>query len=136
MNSQYLCPQCRGHLRVGDYIVFKIRNTRREKGLLLIHPELGNYSCLKHPDFYFEEGERIDFYCPLCMQSLDAALDENLVHVVMIDEQQTEHEIYFSRIAGEQRTYQVSEDGIKASGEHSYYFARFKMMDELVPFLN
>ncbi len=104
--------------------------------MLLLHPEVGNYSSMKHPDFYFEEGERIDFYCPLCMQSLDAAMDENLVQVLMIDEQQNEQEIYFSRIAGKKRTYQVSEDGVEASGEHSYYFARFKMMDELVPFLN
>ena len=103
---------------------------------MLIHPELGNYSSLKHQDFYFEEGERIDFYCPLCLQSLDAAMDENLVQVVMIDEQQTEHEVYFSRIAGEKRTYQVSDDGIIARGEHSHYFARFKMAEKLVPFLN
>ena len=27
--------------------------------MLLIHPELGNYSSIKHPQFHFEEGERI-----------------------------------------------------------------------------
>jgi hypothetical protein len=136
MENQYLCPHCRGHLRVGDYIVFKIRNTLREKGLLLLHPEIGNYSSIKHPQFHFIEGERIDFFCPICMQSLDAVVDENLVHVLMIDKQQTEHEIYFSRIAGEQSTYQVSEEGTKATGEHSYRYTHFKMSDELIHFLN
>ncbi len=136
MNNQYLCPYCRGHIRVGDYIVFKIRNTRREKGLLLVHPEVGNYSSIKHPLFHFEEGERIDFFCPLCLQSLDAEVDENLVHVVMVDELQTEHEIYFSRIAGEQSTYQVSEEGIKATGEHSHRYTIFKMSDELFQYLD
>ena len=110
MENHYLCPHCRGHLRVGECIVFKIRNTRREKGLLLLHPENGTYTSIKHPQFHFEEGERIDFFCPLCMNHLDAALDENLVHVIMIDQDQNEHEIYFSRIAGAQNTYQISED--------------------------
>jgi hypothetical protein len=103
-----MCPHCRGHLKVGECIVFKIRNTRREKGLLLMHPKGDNYSGVKHPTFYSEQGERIDFFCPICMQSLDAALDENMVHVLMIDSDGDEHQIYFSRIAGEQNTYQIS----------------------------
>ena len=136
MNNQIMCPQCRGHLRVGEYIVFKIRNTRREKGLLLLHPEVGNYSSIKHPGFHFEEGERIDFFCPLCMQSLDAALDENLVHVLMLDEHMTVHEIYFSRIAGERSTYKVSEEGVTVTGEHSHRYTIFKMPNELIRYLH
>lgn len=135
MENQYVCPQCRGHLRVGEYIVFKIRNKRREKGLLLLHPEVGNYTSIKHPKFRFEEGERVDFFCPICMQSLDANLDENLVHVVMVDEQLKEHEIYFSRIAGEQSTYKVSDQGITACGEHSHRYTIFKMPDKLIQYL-
>ncbi|MCK5066388.1 MAG: hypothetical protein KAR16_03070 [Bacteroidales bacterium] len=108
MENQYMCPHCRGYLKVGDCIVFKIRNTRREKGLLMMHQEGDNYSGVKHPLFYSEEGERIDFFCPICMQSLDASLDENLVQVIMIDSSGYEQKIYFSRIAGEHSTYQVS----------------------------
>lgn len=135
MENQYVCPQCRGHLRIGEYIVFKIRNDRREKGLLLLHPEVGNYTSIKHPDFHFEEGERVDFFCPICMNSLDADLDENLVHVVMIDKHMTEHEIYFSRIAGEKSTYKVSEQGITVCGEHSHRYTIFKFPDKLVKYL-
>ena len=113
MESHYLCPHCRGHLRVGEYIVFKIRNARREKGLLLLLPEAGNCSSIKQPQFHYEEGERMDFFCPLCLQHLDTALDESLVQLILIDEQQNEHEIYFSRIAGEQSTFQISEDFIQ-----------------------
>ena len=136
MENQYVCPQCRGHLRVGEYIVFKIRNQQREKGLLLIHPEVGNYTSIKHPQFQFKEGERVDFFCPICMQSLNAELDENLVHVVMIDESGTGHEIYFSRIAGEKSTYKVSEKEITACGEHSHRYTIFKFPDKLVQFLH
>lgn len=109
MENQYLCPHCRGYLKVGECIVFKIRNTRREKGLLMMHQEGENYTGIKHPTFYSEEGERIDFYCPLCMQSLDSAVDENLVQISMIDSDGIEQEIYFSRIAGEESTYQLSD---------------------------
>ena len=135
MKNHYLCPHCRGHLRVGDYIVFKIRNTKRDKGLLLMHPEVGNYTSVKHPAFNFKEGERVDFYCPICMSSLDAAIDENLVQVIMIDEEEKEHEIYFSRIAGEKSTLKVSDDGVMMTGIHSYRYTHFKMPDKHIPYL-
>ncbi len=135
MDNHYLCPHCRGHLKVGDHIIFKIRNTRREKGLLLLHPDVGEYSSIKHPQLHFQEGERIDFFCPICLQTLDAAIDENLVHVLMIDSQHTEHEIYFSRIAGEQSTYKVSEGNVTETGEHSYRYTQFKMSDEFIQYL-
>ena len=75
----------------------------------MMHQEGENYSGIIHSTFYSEEGERIDFYCPLCMQSLDAAMDENLVQVRMIDSSGYEQDIYFSRIPGEQSSYQVSD---------------------------
>ena len=102
-----MCPHCRGYLKVGDCIVFKIRNTRREKGLLMMHQDGASFSSVKHPLFYAESGERIDFYCPLCMQSLDAAEDENLIRVLLIESDGNEHEVYFSPIPGEQSTYQL-----------------------------
>ena len=135
MENQYLCPHCRGHLRVGDYIIFKIRNSRRDKGLLLLHPEVGNYTSIVHPDFNFQEGERVDFFCPLCMNNLDAAIDENLVHVIMIDARGMENEVYFSRIAGEKSTYKVSEDEVMISGVHSYRYTYFKLPDNHIPYM-
>lgn len=129
MENYYLCPYCRGHLRVGENIVFKVRNAFREKGLLLIHPEVGNYTSEIHPKFRIRDGDRIDFFCPLCMSSLDASLNENLVHVVMVDAEGEEHEIYFSRVAGENITYKVSSQGVNVTGIHSYRYTHFKVSD-------
>jgi hypothetical protein len=120
---------------VGDHIIFRIRNRERQKGLILLHPEIGNYSSVKHPSLKIKEGERIDFFCPICLQSLDASMEENLVYVIMIDEQNREHKIYFSRIAGEKSTYQVSEEGIRETGEHSDRYTHFKMSDDMLQFL-
>ena len=136
MKNHFLCPHCRGHLKVGDHIVFRIRNKKREKGLLLLHPEVGNYTSIKHPLFEFQEGDRIDFFCPLCLQFLDGYIDENLVHVIMIDEHGKEHEIFFSRIAGEKSTYQISDEGIKATGEHSSRYTYFKIEDKFRQYLS
>ena len=135
MNIHYLCPHCRGHLKVGDHIIFKIRNTRREKGLLLLHSDVEDYTSLKHPHFTFQEGERIDFFCPICMQSLDAAIDENLVHVIMIDSHHVEHEIYFSRIAGEKSTFNVSDVDEMETGEYSHRYTQLTMSDEFIQYL-
>lgn len=135
MENHYLCPHCRGHLRVGDYIIFRIRNKKKEVGLLLLHPQVGNYKSIKHPRFQYKEGEPIDFFCPICLQKLAAAVDENLVHVLMVDSQSTEHKIYFSRIAGEKSTYQVSDEGVTETGEHSHRYTHFKMSDDMLQYL-
>ena len=130
MENHYICPHCRGHLRVGENIVLKVRNTQREKGILLLHPEVGNYTSLINPHFTIIEGERLDFFCPLCMNYLDAAIDENLVYMIMVDRQGTEHQVYFSRVADEQSTYRVSDDGNMLTGVHSYKYTHFKSSDQ------
>lgn len=90
---------------------------------------------MKHPEFHFIEGERIDFFCPICLQNLDAAIDEDLVHVILIDSQRMEHEIYFSRIAGEQSTYKVNEGHVLETGEHSHRYTHFKMSEKFIQYL-
>jgi len=107
----------------------------REKGLLLLHPEVGNYSSIKHPQFNFQEGERVDFFCPLCMSNLDAAMDENLVHVIKVDQMGREHEVYFSRVAGERSTYQVSGEGVVVTGVHSYRYTQLLDPDQHISYL-
>jgi len=101
---------------------------------LLMHPEVGNYTSMKHPEFSFSEGDRIDFFCPLCMQNLDAAVDENLVHVIMVDQRGMESEVYFSRVAGEESTYHVSEDGVTVTGEHSFRYTHFRIPDNHISY--
>ena len=126
MENQYVCPQCRGHLRVGEYIVFRIRNKQREKGLLLLHPEVGNYTSIKHPKFRFEEGERVDFFCPICHANLVAReINENLAHVLMIDKNKEESDIFFSEIFGEECTYKLQKGKMEKFGEDSEHYTNF-----------
>lgn len=136
MQKYYICPECKGHLKVGDYIVFSARNQKNDCGLLLLHPGIGNYDSIKHPSFKFRKGESMEFYCPLCSASLVSKFDKNLVHVVMMDRDMKEYDIYFSRIAGEKSTYQVEGDKtLMVAGEHSHRYTYFKMSEKLKKFL-
>jgi hypothetical protein len=136
MEKFYLCPHCRGHLKVGEYIIFRARNRQKEGGLLLLHPGIGNYESLKHPTFSYSPGDALEFFCPICSVSLESKIDRNLVHVIMMDRDLMEYDVYFSRIAGEKSTYQVSsERSVMAAGEHSYRYTYFRIPEKFVKYL-
>ena len=132
MEPQYICPKCNVNLKVGDYIILLGQNRKNEKGLILLHSEIGNYTSIKHPSFKFEPGEPVEFYCPVCHVSL--AFDENLSHIIL-EEKEKSYDIYFSRIAGEESTYVVDGDKVSATGEHSYKYTYFKMDDKFKQYL-
>ena len=129
MKNSFICPYCRGHLKVGDQVIFRVRNQKKDFGLLLLSPQVGNYDSLKNPEFEYQTGEALYFYCPLCSHTLSTTIDDNLIFVVMVDEQRVEHNIYFSRISGEKSTYQVTDDTVTATGEHSDRYTYFSISD-------
>jgi len=128
--NDFLCPKCEGHLRVGDHIIFKVKNDRKRTGLILLSALIGNYSSIKHPGFRFAEGESIDFFCPLCNFSLKSDIHENLVRVIMKDEDGDYYEVYFSKIAGEHTTYATTGDKLHVEGEHAGKYTYFKIGDK------
>lgn len=134
MNKQYICPHCSGHLKIGDNIILIGQNKANQKGIILLHPEIGNYSSLKHPMFKVQIKEAIKLYCPMCQESLTSDFDENLSHLLLIEKENT-FDIYFSRIHGEQSTYMVDGDTVTATGEHSDRYTCFKMDDKFKKFL-
>ena len=135
MEKHFICPHCNGHLKVGDSIIFRVRNKKKKFGLLLLHPKIGNYDSIKHPDFEYIQGEALNFYCPICSHELSTSVDENLIFVVMRDNQELEHDIYFSRIMGEHSTYKVTGDTVMATGEHSGKYTYFSMSDRFKQYL-
>jgi len=130
MKIHYLCPHCRSYLRVWSNIIFSVKSTEGKKqGLLLLNPELGNYSYVSHPSLKFTEGEKIDFFCPVCFLNLASKqINENLVKIIMVDEQFHEYDIYFSNIAGQFTTFKISKDNIiERHGEHSSSYVNYFM---------
>jgi hypothetical protein len=125
--NDFLCPKCTGYLRVGENIIFKIKNSRNQSCLLLLSPQIGNYTSHKHPSFEVKTGESLEFFCPLCSTSLTSDLDKNLACVLLADEEGVIHNVYFSRIVGEHSTFQTKDDSLHVEGEDAGRYTYFKI---------
>ncbi len=128
--NDFLCPDCNGHLRVGERIIFKVKNGRKQSGLFLLSPQIGNYSSQKHKSFEIESGETLEFYCPLCNVSLISDIDKNLAHVIMTDSANQSNHVYFSRIVGEHSTFETKGDQLHIEGEDAGKYTYFKIGDK------
>ena len=98
-----------------------------------MNPHLGNYEFISHYKLDLDEMECIDFYCPVCGCNLIAAdVNKNLARIVMIDEDNKEYDLYFSRLRGEESTFKISNgDVVEKYGKDSssyvnYFMAKFK----------
>ena len=129
LDVDYVCPFCRSYLRVWNNIIFSVKScTDDKKGLLLLNPELGNYEFISHHSLEFKEMDCLDFYCPVCFEDLKASeVNKNLARIVMIDKEEQEFDVSFSRIRNEHSTFKVSNDQIiekhgKDSSSYLDYF--------------
>lgn len=125
MKIDYMCPKCKGHLRIGEQIILTVKKKGWSGGMILMQPELGNYKSENHDSFKFEEGEHFDFYCPICMGKLSSKHHENLCMIHMRDENNQIFEILFSRIKGEKSTYQIIGETHDIYGRDSEMYMNF-----------
>lgn len=132
MRNDYICPKCRGHLKVKNYIIITAKTKTVKEALVLLSPELGNYTIHTHPSFKFEEGIQYKFECPICDDSLMASdIDEHLVRILMLDKEKNEYEILFSGLYGESCTYKIKDHKIvssygKDASEYLKLFEKYK----------
>ena len=111
--NRFLCPKCRAELKVKNSLIFVGVNEKKEKGLILFSPELGNYQLVHTADFNFSEGEHIEFLCPVCQADLSLSnTKKHLAEVLMIDQVGDEYEIVFSEIAGNTTTIQIKDNKV------------------------
>ncbi len=128
--QDFLCPKCREYIRVGENIIFKVKNSKRQSSLLLLSHQIGNYTSLKHPTFEIQKGESLEFYCPLCNTSLISDIHKNLAHVLMSDDSGKIHDVYFSQIVGEHSTFETDGDSVHVAGEDAGRYTYFKIGDK------
>jgi len=116
MKNKYLCPKCRALLNVRENIIFSAENSKKQKGIFLLNAELGNYKMIHDPEFEYQSGDRIDFYCPVCNNSLGIPkINKDLAEILMIDKSGEEYEIVFSEIAGKKLTVKIRDNTIVES---------------------
>lgn len=126
MNANYMCPNCRVYLNVGDRIIISAKNDKGTRGILLFSIHLGDYEIRKHSGFDLEEKDVISMYCPCCHKSLrHPQVHENIFKVIMQDEEDQEYEILFSGIYGEKCTYQINEEKVQPYGDHASNYLDF-----------
>lgn len=127
MKNRFLCPSCRSDLKIKNSVIFSAQTEKGLKGLVLLSPELGNYSILHVPAFSYKDGEHIDFFCPVCHTDLGIhKVSKDLAGFIMIDEKKVEYNIIFSEIAGKQCTIKLKENTIVESfGEDAGEFSNF-----------
>lgn len=133
MFNDFICPYCEGHMMIAGHIIFSARRKKDNKtGIILLNPKIGDYTSIIHPNFKIEEGEDVDFYCPMCHKNLVAEdVNKNLVRIIMLDDDNERHEIIFSGISGEHCTYKISGKTIEKMGVDSEeYMEYFKLCEK------
>ena len=122
-DNDYLCPKCKGHLNVGDQLVFATTTKKRHKGLLLLSPKVGEYNYQHHDKFSLEDGELVDFSCPICQSDLTSNERKDHAMIWMVGvEDNMEYDLYFSRVKGNRSTYVVAQDNVEMFGEDAMDF--------------
>ena len=127
MKNRYLCPSCRSDLKIKYSVIFSAKTQNGVRGMVLLSPELGNYSILHVPSFTYNTGDHIDFFCPVCHANLGIPdVNRDMAEVIMIDEKNEEYRIIFSEIAGKQCTMKIRENTIIESyGQDASGFSNF-----------
>lgn len=131
MKIDFICPHCNGHLNVRESLILTAVNKHNLAGLVFIDVRLGVYKSRMHPTLQFENGEHVDFRCPICAHSLNIPkLDKRLCALYMRDETDWQSTIVFSSIYGEKSTYKITEDSVESFGDNNYGNLDFSSISE------
>jgi transcription elongation factor Elf1 len=125
MKNHFYCPKCQCYLDIEDKLIFAVKSPDGNRGLVALSPELGDYNVKTNPHFNVEKGKKYEFYCPVCNTELASEVNENLTHLHMVDQENNEYEVMFSKIAGEQSTYTLIGENVSMYGEDSGNYIDF-----------
>jgi len=125
MAIDYLCPICRGQLRIVNSIVISVKTKSHKKGLLFLNQAIGNYEKITHPSFEIKEGDELTAFCPICHTTLDREENPQLVKLVMIDEKKAEVDVFFSVVVGEECTYVVKDKKVQEVGPDAKLYDKY-----------
>ena len=125
MTNDYLCPVCRGQLRVEDSLVISVKSKTGKKGLIFLNPEIGNYGKTSHPSFEIIQGDEYTIFCPICHATLNREGNPHLVKLNMIDEKGVEVDVFISGIVGEKCTYVVKGKKLHEAGPDKKLYERY-----------
>ena len=120
MRLTYQCPHCRAAINAKKNIILAARAVDNEenKGLALLHEEIGNYTVAMSGTLNVKTGEMVEFFCPVCNKSLNSTKSKDMANFIRIDETGDETTIFISKTFGERCTFQVDDKKrIKSYGD-------------------
>lgn len=112
----FYCPKCDERVDTNGVIHLKTKRKNGDEGDIFLSTTFGNYGYKHNPDVEFEKNELVDFSCSKCSQDLVSNEHPDFVTLLMRVENQFDFEILFSRRAGIQKTYIITEDGLECYG--------------------
>lgn len=119
MTRSYHCPSCGKILNPGTKVVLLIDHLG-ERELILLSPELGDYTVVYPLSFEPEPGRRYTFRCPVCQVDLTSAANDSLVELDAETDDGRGERVGFSRIYGERATFVGSgPDHVTLYGDHA-----------------
>ena len=120
MKYDYYCPSCSCVLNVNDNVVLTVQRSNGEGGIIFLDTVLGNYTHVKHASLKIEKGEVVKIFCPICHKDLLCLPDKNLARLIIKDDDGENLTILFSVKYGEESTYLMEDEKVKAKyGKHS-----------------
>lgn len=104
MSRHYHCPHCNRILNPGTKVVLLV-DQNGERELILLSPELGDYTVVYPLSFEPQLGQKYTFCCPVCQRNLTSAANDNLVELDAETDDGRSERVGFSRVYGERATF-------------------------------
>jgi predicted RNA-binding Zn-ribbon protein involved in translation (DUF1610 family) len=118
MGRVYTCGKCGARLNPNVKIILRAEVSQR-RALILLSPQPGNYSVIASEDFILRRNDAVRFSCPVCSADLTSAHDPGMAEIRFIGADRREGTVAFSRQPGHHATYVITEEKVRAYGEHA-----------------
>ena len=123
MKWTYACPHCRAVLNPHTKIVLAARRGR-QRGLILLSPQPGNYQTIVDPSFVLVEGETVELTCPACGHDLASSAARRLAEIQLLHPGAIPRRVEFSRVYGEHATFILDGEKIVPYGDDAGAYDR------------
>jgi hypothetical protein len=123
MKDTFVCPHCQGVLNPNVKIAL-VAETKKARGLLLLSPQPGDYKFICDKSFADElvTGEKVDFSCPVCAESLDDAQNTDFARLELLAPGHAPRQVAFSRVYGTHATFIIDGEDVSSFGEDAEDF--------------
>jgi hypothetical protein len=129
MRNSYHCPHCLASLNPGNKLILRIAHGSRA-GLILLSPQVGNYTKILPDGFELADGEGLTVSCPVCAEDLTSPANARFGEVLLRRGDEEFVRVYFSKTYGEEATFVVTNDEVHAYGPHAEQYQSVNFFGE------